>query len=398
MGKQKRSEKFYLFSVLWGTISSLVILYIIKSGIKNSDIFSIKDLAVYLYAVFFYSIWLNRKSHINNIGQIIFFLIVLFANYFWLSGEYSSPLKNIRQIIAPLILLSIYTGIVLTEESAAKIVIYLCYISLFVFAFGVLEQVFQLWEKINLSDFFRLKNIPVNEHGVSYMFYEPMFGNRERMTSVLLDPISLGHFYATFGSYLFYLKDKSRLQKTAFFTCLISLLLCLSKGAILQIIICIFFFNKKISALLKLLGIVIFCFILKKILYQIEIGGILIHILGFTNSIRTVTCFGHGIGSAGNYSAMFSEQSLALGIGDTYIGSLIGQTGIFGTLFWIIVAVTIMCSSHSYKISKQIAIKIFFSIFLISILSENTMNVTSFLLPCIIIGLCLNTDKKYFKQ
>ncbi|KAA6342046.1 hypothetical protein EZS27_010182 [termite gut metagenome] len=390
---QEKSENFYVFSILWGTISSCLILIFIKLGVSSQFIFSIKDIIIYFYAFFIYEIWIYNKKRLYIAVIIIFFLITLIINYLLLNIEYIAPVNNIRQIIAPIIMFYIYTGIQLSEESLKKINKYLYFSIVFIFVFGVFEQTYQLWEKINLSDFFYLKNILVNENGLSYMFYEPMFENRRRMVSVFLDPISLGHFYATLGSYIFYLKNKNKIQKRIFYICVFGLCLCLSKGAILQFIICIFFFNKKFSSLLKLFIIVLFFFILEKTLVNINVSGIIIHINGFISITDSLTFFGNGIGTAGNYSSMFSNQSLKLDIGDSYIGSLIGQIGIFGVSIWIILMCIIIHFSISDRESKKVALKLFFSIFLISILSENTMNVTSFLFPCIIISLCINTNK-----
>lgn len=134
------------------------------------------------------------------------------------------------------------------------------------------------------------------------------------------------------------------------------------------------------------------------ILENINISGILLHIGGLNSAFENISFWGHGIGSAGNYSIMFSasNQSL-LGISDTYIGALIGQIGIFGTFLWILLGFVIILSPKSERASKILSLKLFFSIFGVSILSENTMNVTSFLLPAIIIGLSINTHKKYLK-
>jgi hypothetical protein len=316
-----------------------------------------------------------------------------------LNIKYNAPFHNIRQIIAPIILLIIYINIRLTKKAVEKIVSYICYIAAFVLIFGIIEQTFQIWKQINLSDFFLLKHIPVDNNGLSYMFYEPVFGYRERMTSILLDPISLGHFYATLGGYLFYLKNKNKIQKIAFYSCIISLFLCLSKGAILQFYIYVFIFNKNINFFIKLvitLSMLVLCIYII-IIYNVSIGNIMIHIGGFINSIKSITFFGHGIGTEGNYALMFSNYLFERHISDSYVGALIGQIGIFGTLFYLILIWLIIYTSAFNKISKRFALTMFLSIFSVSVLSENTMNVTSFLLPSIIIGLCLNTSKQNFK-
>lgn len=386
------SYKLYKLSIIWGTLASLFILFLIKLGVKTPMVFSIKDIIIYLYVFFYFKIWFKDKSLMLAIF-ILIFLIFLIFNYLILNPQYESPINNIRQIIAPLIVLMIYSGISLSCESQKKILNFLSKITIFIFVFGFFSQIFNIWEKLNLSDFFLLKNIPVNSNGLSYMFYEPMFNNRERMISVFLDPISLGHFFATLGAFLFFFKDKNKVQKMAFYSCLFGLFLCLSKGAILQFFICAFLLNNRIHIIIRFLFVILIFIVITSILQNLDITGILLHIGGFNEAIATLSFWGHGIGSSGNYASMFSSQMLSLGIGDTYVGALLGQIGIFGTLLWILLAFSIIVFSKADQKSIFLSLKLFFSIFIVSILSENTMNVTSFLFPAIIIGICINTKE-----
>jgi hypothetical protein len=388
-----------LFSILWGTISSIVVLFFIKFGIRNQFIFSIKDLIIYLYAGIAIKIWLNRKKRFDHFVWISIFLFYLACNWIIFNRGYPAPINNIRQIVAPLLLLFIFTGIDIhnNQITVGKITRYLCLITIVVFMFGIFEQIFRIWEKVDLTVFFQMKNIPT-ANGVPYMFYESMF-QQERMTSVLLDPISLGHFFATVAGYLFYLKDRNKIENLTLLLSIAGVLLSVSKGSMLQFGLYAVLFNKKIPLLLKIFSTVVLVIVLLAIIseFNLPTAVIFIHINGFINSIKSISLFGHGIGSAGNYSGMFSSnRSVNLGIGDTYIGSLIGQTGIFGTLFWLILACSIIYTSVSNNVSRVVAIKIFVAIFLVSVLSENTMNITSFLLPSIIIGLCVNTNKNRF--
>ncbi|MNZ96818.1 hypothetical protein D3C78_1160290 [compost metagenome] len=127
-------------------------------------------------------------------------------------------------------------------------------------------------------------------------------------------------------------------------------------------------------------------------------AGILIHINGLFNSISNMSLFGHGIGSSGNYAKMFSEnlnQYAELGISDTFIGSLIGQTGILGLTLWLLLIYTPTLPTQKKSTNGHLIILT--SIILISIISENTMNITSFLAPAIIISLVKN-KLKFFRH
>lgn len=382
-------ERFVEFAIIWGVISSCVVLLLIEKGITTPSIFALKDIPLYLGALLFANNLLQKQG--SRIAVLLLFLalVFLYFNYEVLNPSYNAPVNNIRQLIAPLVVLLVFTHLTIPEDGANRVLRLLCWAVLFVFGFGVFEQVIELWPSFNLNAFFRLKGIPTNEEGVSYMFYEPMFGYRERMTSTFLDPVSLGHFFASAGILLFYIKAKTRFQKLVFICCLAGMFLALSKGAILQFFLGIIFLNRKIPYLIKLLMALVPFIVLA---HFDSPKGLLIHISGLFNSLKSLTLFGYGIGSVGNYAKMFSGNLTIyykLGISDTYVGALLGQIGILGTIMWFLIGVQILVSAGQKKEVLRIATNILLSILAVSILSENTMNVTSFVLPAIIAGLSI---------
>lgn len=387
------------FLFVWSAVSSAIILLLIKVGFTTQYIFALKDMLVFMFAfVFLKFLFSVKKSEKLFLISIFFiFLLYLYINFYSLNYDYNAPLNNIRQILSPIILLFIFCSISLNNHEIKKSLNLYVKIISFIFLFGSIEVAFSLWEKVNLQVFFNLKGIPTNEYGLSYMFYEPMIGYRERMTSTILDPISLGHFFASSMIFMYYVNKRTnvkilffnfQLNKFIFYISLLGVIATFSKGAMLQAFIGILILNSNISLIVRIL-LSLLPFSLFYLLPKDMLVGIYIHLNGFLNSLDSVTFFGYGIGSVGNYAKMFSNDLTtynALEISDTFLGSLLGQIGIFGSILWLLLCIlTLILLSSSGLLKNNVGIKIFISQFLVSVLSENTMNVTSLLLPCCLI-------------
>lgn len=394
-----KSLNHYLiaFFIAWSATSSVIILVLIKLGISGSIIFALKDSPIYIAMIIFFHAWGLQKKSIHILTGILIFIAALILNLTILTPDYANPAANIRQIVAPILISAFFLALKLNIKdvtSGAKI-LYLTLLAVFIF--GTIEIAFEIWKSIDLSKYFNLKGIPVDEHGLSYMFYEPILGYRERMTSTFLDPISLGHFFASTFIVAFYKCLYEGKQRFIVMSISIAgLVLCFSKGAFLQAFIGTTILNPRIHlfirALLLSIPFAIFSAIPNK-------AGILIHLNGLSSSFTNLTVFGHGIGSSGNYSKMFSENLnlySALGISDTYIGAVLGQIGILGFACW---AALVVCSLTPFK-KKALNTHciIMASIVLVSFISENTMNVTSFTLPAIIIALVRSYEQNLKTQ
>ncbi|MEL7938657.1 hypothetical protein [Pseudomonas delhiensis] len=378
----------YIFSlfIAWAAFSSVAILLLIKLGANSPLVFSLKDMPVYIVMALSFSAWARSSRSTLTLSASLLFTTYLFLNLILLKPDYSNPLANIRQIIAPIIVLLFFCQLKPLEHELKKIENSLFLILSIVFIFGVFEFSTEFWKSVNLTNFFNLKGIPVDQYGLSYMFYEPAFGYRERMTSTFLDPISLGHFFSSIFIAAYYKCIFSGTKRrAAIVLSALGLVFCLSKGALLQAFIGITILNPRVNILIKsiflLVPLAVFSAIPNK-------AGILIHLSGLSNSFENISFFGHGIGSSGNYAKMFSDdlnQYSALGISDTFIGSLIGQIGVFGLGIWLLLLYTAILPIKKKQLNPHLIILT--SIVMVSVISENTMNITSFMLPCIIIAL-----------
>lgn len=389
---QLTNEAVFKFFAVWASVSSLTILLLVKFVSANELFYTLKDLPLYIFMVFLCASWIKTKRSANLLIALIIFVVILFLNYILVNPEYVNPLANIRQIIAPIAILLFFCSLRLDTHNIWAIERTLARVVLYVFFFGLLEASFQLWKSFDLSIFFQLKGIPVDAHGLSYMFYEPMFGYRERMTSSFLDPISLGHFFASALIYFYYRHGLKSEFKFTMAICLAGLILAMSKGAILQSFLALTLLNPALNFFLRLSAILppILFFVLSS-----NKAGVLIHLKGLANSIESISFFGHGIGSTGNYAKMFSDNLdtyYKIGISDTYFGSLLGQTGIAGVAIWFFLIYLVV---SPIKRTSKLDVIILTSVIIVSFVSENTMNVTSFMLPAIFISLAYWRKNSY---
>jgi len=387
MTRSDKTEYIIIGSLFWGMASSLVVLFFIKLGVSSPYVFALKDGGVFFIALLSIKLWLRDKVTISKLYLILLLLFTLILNLVILNPYYSAPLNNIRQILSPIILLVIFTAFTLSNDQLNRVSRQYSYGIISLFIFGLLESSTNVLVFFDLSEYFRLKGIPVNSFGFSYMFYEPALGYSRRMVSAIFDPISLGHIFATTFAFYYY-NDflEKKFNRLMIFISLAGVILTMSKGAMLQVYIVLFVFNTRLHISVRFVFILI---PLAFIDYFLQFKGIQIHLSGIMNAIDSASFFGYGIGSSGNYAKMFGDDLILytkLGISDTYLGALLGQIGAFLTVCWMLLIFFAVTKSSDFK-KYIVSAKILFSIVFVSILSENTMNVTSFLIPAILIGL-----------
>lgn len=389
------SNRFiFKFFLLWGALSSLVVLAVIKIGGNHPAIFGIKDAVIYLAMLLLLGRIRSRTGYILLTVTGIFTLLIL-VNYVSINPNYNAPINNLRQIIAPVLVLFFFSSLSLSDGDVLDVERFLDYLVLLICLFGFLELFFSIWDRVGLHNFFGLKGIPVDESGMSYMLFEPILGYQKRLSSTFIDPISAGHFFAAYLIYRYYFRSKYVLPRAAWIFSFAALLFAFSKGAMLQLFLALTFLNSRINIFLRLgaLAIPVYAFYLlpfKK--------GVLIHLNGVYNAAANLSLFGHGLGSAGNYTKMFAKDMTLyneLGVSDTYLGSVITQIGLFGLLVWL--ALLFLCLNPRTN-SFKVALTILASQVAVSLLSENTMNVTSFVLPAIVIAIAVKRERIGFEK
>jgi hypothetical protein len=376
--------------VIWLLLSSIFIasLYLI---IKNPpfNLLILKDLFLFLGLGFIISKFNKIKINPFNISLFIFINFLLFISFFS-DAPLFGKLASVRQIIIPFILILIGLNASLNKNQFIAFKKNLIKLVFTITLFGFFEIIFEIWHVFNLTNYFQSKNIPVygldNLRFYNYpvFFIEPIFHGIKRMSSTLLDPINFGHILTFILSILIFDKslDLSRKFKPLiilFFS--IALLLTFSKGAILQLFLVFLFIYTRISVGIKLIILSILIYIM--IFISDFHDGIKIHLQGIKNAIESITLLGHGISKTGNQASLFSEQNIE--IGDTFIGSILGQIGMLGLLLWIL-PFYILVKKNNYDLLSLIII----GQLIIAIISENSFNLLSVSLLCITLGINLN--------
>tara|TARA_R110000868_G_scaffold128217_2_gene336178 strand:+ start:6495 stop:7685 length:1191 start_codon:yes stop_codon:yes gene_type:complete len=377
---------------IWWAFFAPIVLAAILSFANVRGLFILKDLVFYssLLLVFFIG---RSKGFIFYIFRILVFIIYLFLTTSLFFELHSWIIYNLRQLIVPILIIGFGYYIKIEEQRRlASIVRFLYKTSIWVVFLGIVFRVIDMWSFLDLTNYFNLKGIPVDKRGLSYMFYEPALSYTERMVSTVLDPISLGHMLAApliLCYYSVYVEGKKR--KRILIILAIGLILTFSKGAILQVILALFFFNKKLSPTTRFLIPSIF---VAMALFTLNIEGILIHLFGLKNAIVYLNLFGHGLGMVGNYAKMFADDLSVyykFEISDTFIGSVIGQIGLIGFAFWISF---FLPKIRSIILSRRnhVGAIVLTSQLIIAAISENTFNFTSFIVPGIISGILIKNQ------
>ena len=385
-------KKIVNLNILWAFFSPLL-LALILTRYEYTWLFILKDLFFYFSFVLVFFIG-KSKGLFNYILLIALFVFYLFTTTALFFEVQSWIFYSLRQLLSPILIFSFGYYLRINPESIKSVIHKLYKISFWVVILGLLFLIFNMWEYINLKIYFNLKGIPVDPSGVSYMFYEPALSYAQRMVSTVLDPISLGHMIATpliLCYYSVFISGRKRKLYLAIF--LIGLLLTFSKGAILQVVLALFFFNKNLSKAVRYLIPLLFVIL---VLTVINIKGILIHLVGVKNAIVYLNVYGHGIGMVGNYAKMFADDLTVyheLHISDTFIGAVIGQIGLFGFILWLSfflpkIKWKSLFSGHIIHVGSIVLI----TQLIISIISENTLNFTSFIIAGIISGILIRNS------
>jgi len=374
-------------NIAWAFLSP-IFLALVMMKFQFTSLFILKDL--FFYMTFLLTFLLGRSKGMFIYGlYIILFLIYILTTTSLFFEINSWMIYSLRQLLAPILIFGFGYYLRINEHGLEKVVHYLYKISFWIIITGIFFLAINVWDIILLKNYFNAKGIPVDPNGLSYMFYEPAFSYIQRMVSTVLDPISLGHMLAApliMSYYGIFVKGKKRRKYLIVFT--IGILLTISKGAILQVVLAVFFFNKKLSKLIRYLIPLLFVIL---VIILINIKGILIHLLGFKNAIAYLNLLGHGLGMVGNYAKMFSDDLSVyyrIHISDTFMGSVIGQLGLFGFMFWISFFITKTKDCFFGKPIRVGAI-LLTSQLIIAIISENTLNFSSFIIPGIISGILI---------
>src|SRR6266700_954268 len=303
----------------WFCIANILTAFLVWAfSFKSVVIYAIKDAPYYIvfcYALFiwFVSSPLTLKRHIIPVA---FGLTYLISNFVMTPVEMVSFAAAMRQLAGFFIVFyasrSMSRDVTLNKfisyiQIIAVVVIVLCWVELF----------FGLWKMELIRIYFETKSIGIVESGYPFHFIEPLkeplitlIGKQSlvRATSIFLDPINLGHMLVFWivTAWFYGVPRTAWLRYTFIVVCGITLLLTFSKGAWLQLALCLGIFNHRLSHRVRLIALM--CIFAVFTLGFMFLPGGLVHFIGLVNGLQTGGLVGKGLGMVGNYAIMLDPS------------------------------------------------------------------------------------------
>lgn len=363
-------------------------------------VFAIKDFLIFAIS-FLLLLLLFLKN--GNVVKLSFENIIFlgFVFYVFLRSDNSlSAIASLRQIIAPFVIIFIGYASAKCQKniSSRNLKSHLRQIIYVLLVFGFFDVTFNLMSGVTIS-FFEMKNIGVLENQVPAFWNEPVpdylkpYFDAEyvrRNVSLLLDPINLGHSLVFL---IFFVKFEKKEFIAKFFS-LAGLLMTFSKGAFLQYLLIQLDRNKSQRGAIKIFYMIsLLVFVSFFIFYVISHPGFIIHLSGLTSALINISVFGYGLGNVGNYSVLLGV-SLDGTIGDSFWGSIIGQIGLLGFLYWITAWLIILKKIKGHRLIKVTIL----TQLIIGALSENSLNTLSLFLVLGVTGYKIGSVKKHAAQ
>lgn len=395
---------FFVWAVIFcknkiNNMALFAIIPLIISSFQNvflgimSPVLSSLEIQLFLSFGLIYSIALFGILFFKNkiipyyVAPIIFSLFILifygFAISFLNGMHIGSFVSSMRNLIAPFMyfLIGYYAYKNVDKERFVK---YFTIILLIVFIFGLYELLLDplIWDKLNISNLWAKKGIPMYGNLLPANFYssEIIFGSQvRRMSSTYADPVNLGTFLGL--AFIIFMFEKKYIF--ALFS-VIAIVLTVSKGALLAILIfCIFrFYSRKNLVPFFIMCILGVSFGVLFIIYSINNStlSIVAHIGGFFKSFNILIQFpfGLGIGNVGTLSSLFNSESLNYGIQESGLGMVFGQLGFVGFLCYGVLFICILTKAKFLSLNKKrLLIIILFSIFSNIIFNEVALSPNS---------------------
>lgn len=356
---------FLLFSLSFSNVRILKLIIFIcffqnlilvaLSRYVSSAEFNILALSKDVYVMLFLAkliLW-NKKLPSDVIFCIFAMGLLAGMMFAFGSGELKGRLSCFRQLILPFMFYAVGRLCNLSAGQLSKLIRFFINITIVAIVFGFIEYAFgeRLWVPLGLTEYAQHKD--VTEHLLSnnllrsfYTYLTPTIRLR-RMASVLVDPVILSQLIAFAVIACLFCKDlyKTKGEKAfSAFILILGLVLSNGKGGIVIALLsfCILLrqsTNSKILSRMLLLSIV--CIIIYYFTYQMreDLSGSA-HYNGLVYGFQSLITkpLGTGIGSEGNLAYLHSGLGYAQsGAGESYIGSMIAQTGIVGLIINCIV-------------------------------------------------------------
>lgn len=378
-----QGRTIFIQSLLYGIlVANFLAVFLIHFFGQHTFFLAIKD--GLLLALLFGHVMYVRKQDVKQF-KAYFLILILFVVVFILGAQPAMvKIASLRQLAAPFGIVCL--GYLLSNtlrlvqlENWLKNSIYFLSVGSVVLYLGL------IFELLPMQAWGEMKQLALSIFDIPYMFYDGLSGDFVRNVSTFLDPINLGHYLVFALLYFFYVKKAAPL-----FLLLIGVLLGLTmcKGAFLQLALSIYIIERKrLPQWLFYLGLVSTI----PLLYWASLhhDGIALHLHGLKEAFAHLSLFGEGLGAVGNQAVLFNGTS-SLPIYDTYLGSLLGQLGLFGLVCWLLPFVVLGFRLKNHMVLQAVLI----TQLLMALISENAFNFLSVFPLMLFLGFYLQTENE----
>lgn len=372
----------------------------------------LKDFLLYFIVLLYLLSASIRRT--RDTGGILFdrrniFDILIYAYLFILTIYFLLPYGNsnffirgvsFRQLlIMPMLYI---VGRLLSGIDLGDINKFIIGLGFFICVFSVIELLVlgdNFWKTIGMYDYMNAKGFApwTTPDGVSGSFYtwdymhfiKTGYGTVRRMVGVHGDAMLTAQFLV-YPSIVLYsrLNFLSRpIGTIMFFVFAIIIMLTFSKGGVLMLfisIVTVLIFNNAILRkfrMLWLIAAVVGPIVIAAFLSKYSASSIPAHFTGLASNLGNLIYkpFGYGIGALGNYAVLLADKSLesSVGAGESYLGTMIGQIGLFAALFFLMFTYLIYKKiGQEYNENRRILLSVLFALLCTTTLSESAITYT----------------------
>lgn len=323
------------------------IVCIFASNVASSGFMQIIILykEVVFWGAVIISFSLKKKFRISN--YILPFIFVFFTiGLYFLVGNATvfTKLVCFRQIMTPFIMVIYGKTLTISNTQLREYLKFVVKLGLVMSILGLFERFVlgdEFWRAIHIENYMSNKGFDqwLYENGLPGNFYSAdlysSLGLVRRLVGVMADPLLTAHFLAFCVVILLFVEvfNNKSTQYIAVFIMSLTILLTLSKGAIL--VLCVAYLYKlwRKNKIVSLMLLIPFVLLIVIIIKQNVFYTLSAHVGGFASSIFSGT-LGEGLGKAGNFANLYgaAESDIA----ESYMGALIGQTGLIGFIVFIL--------------------------------------------------------------
>lgn len=342
-----------------------------------------------------------KRSIFPFVLEIIVLILFLFVG----SVGVFAKLICLRQIMTPIILVLYGACIKLTARELESFIKFIINIGVFQSIFGIFERFFlgdNFWLSVHIEKFMSskgfegwLSDIGLPGNFYSFDLYSLMGKSFRRLAGISADPLLTAHFLAfCIVILLFNSLYQSKAKYNIIFVLMATAtLLTLSKGGVLIILLAclhkMWKYNKIYASVMFLIIGISLSFIINTNFFD----TVSIHVSGLTTSFTTHFFIGNGLGSWGNYAKLYEGTG---GAGESYIGVVIGQTGLIGLITFLYPFLKNgknIFKSNNNNISYAVVIYVI-SVLIEAFVSESAISYIGSGIPFIIFGIILNLSDK----